>query len=136
MNALEGLVEVVSAKELAAMLNITTQSVWGLVRRGAIVPPIRMSARKHVWCLGTAEGIVRARKEPRLPQDTTHRRRRGTQLTVWVPPELKQALQGVAKANNTTLTGAVCAVIKSWWAVCSTQTTPLVCLGKDDGLKS
>jgi hypothetical protein len=136
MNALEGLVEVVSAKELATMLGITTQSVWGLVRRGAILPPIRMSARKHVWCLATAEGIVRARKEPRLPQDTTHRRRRGTQLTVWVPPELKQALQGLARANNTTLTGAVCSVIKSWWAVCSTQTTPPVCLGKDDGLKS
>jgi hypothetical protein len=130
------LVPHVSARELAAMLGITTQSVWGLVRRGAILPPIRMSARRHVWCLATAEGIVRARKEPRLPQDTTHRRRRGTQLTVWVPPELKQALQGLAKANNTTLTGAVCAVIKSWWSVCSTQTTLPVCLGKDDGLKS
>ena len=130
------LVPHVNARELAAMLGVTTQSVWGLVRRGAIVPPIRMSARRHVWCLGTAEGIVRARKQPRLPQDTTHRRRRGTQLTVWVPPELKQALQGLAKANNTTLTGAVCAVIKSWWSVCSTQTTPPVCLGKDDGLKS
>jgi hypothetical protein len=130
------LVPHVNAKELAAMLGITTQSVWGLVRRGAIVPPIRFSARRHVWCLATAEGIVRARKEPRLPQETTHRRRRGMQLTVWVPPELKQALQELAKTNGTTLTGAVCAVIKSWWAVCSTQTTPPACLGKDEWLKS
>jgi predicted DNA-binding transcriptional regulator AlpA len=130
------LVPHVNARELAAMLGITTQSVWGLVRRGAILPPIRMSARKHVWCLATAEGIVHARKEPQLPQDTTHRRRRGMQLTVWVPPELKQALQKVAKTNGTTLTAAVCAAIQSWWSVCGSQTTPPVCLGKDDGSKS
>lgn len=130
------LVPHVNAQELAKMLGITTQSVWGLVRRGAIMPPIRISARRHVWCLATAEGIVRGRKEPRLPQDTTHRRRRGMQLTVWVPPELKEALQKVARANGTTLTAAVCAAIQSWWAVCGTQTTPGVCLGKDEGLKS
>ena len=130
------LVPHVNARELAKMLGITTQSVWGLVRRGTITPPLLLEKR-YIWCLGTAEGIVRARKEPReKSQDTTHRRRRGMQLTVWVPPELKQALQKVAKANGTTLTAAVCAAIQSWWAVCSTQTEPGVCLGKDEGLKS
>lgn len=130
------LVPHVNARELAQMLGITTQSVWGLVRRGTIVPPVFLEKR-YVWCLGTAEGIVRARKKPRdKSQDTTHRRRRGMQLTVWVPPELKEALQGVAKKNGTTLTAAVCAAIQSWWAVCGSQTEPGVCLGKDEGSKS
>jgi len=132
---MEDLVPVVNARELAQMLGITTQSVWGLVRRGTIVPPLFIEKR-YVWCLGTAEGIVRARKNPRPTQDTTHRRRRGTQLTVWVPPALKEALQRVAKANGTTLTAAVCAAIQSWWVVCGSQTEPGVCLGKDEGSKS
>ena len=129
------LVPHVNARELAAMLGITTQSVWGLVRRGSICPPILIKHR-YIWHADTAEGIVRARKEPKPKQDTTHRRRRGTQLTVWGPPELKPALQKVARANGTTLTAAVCAAIQSWWVVCGTQTTPGVCLGKDEALKS
>lgn len=130
------LVPHVNARELAKMLGITTQSVWGLVRRGSICPPILIKHR-YVWHADTAAGIVRYRSEPRKKsQDTTHRRRRGTQLTVWVPPELKQALQKVAKANGTTLTAAVCAAIQSWWAVCGTQTETDVCLGKDEELKS
>jgi hypothetical protein len=42
----------------------------------------------------------------------------------------------LAKANGTTLTGAVCTVIKSWWLVWDSQTRPGVCLGKDGGSKS
>lgn len=59
---MQELVPFVTVQELAARLGITKQALWGLVRRGTICPPIRLSARQHVWHADTAEGVVRARE--------------------------------------------------------------------------
>lgn len=55
------LVPHVKVAELAARLKITTQSVWGLVKRGTITPPIKFGHRPHAWHAETAEQIIRTR---------------------------------------------------------------------------
>lgn len=56
------LVPALTVNDLAKKLKISKQAVWGLVKRGVITPPIKMGKRLHVWCEGTAEGIISARQ--------------------------------------------------------------------------
>lgn len=65
---MEDLVPVMTVQELAQRLQITKQALWGLVRRGVVLPPIRMSDRRHVWHADTAAGIVRARESAHQEQ--------------------------------------------------------------------
>lgn len=68
---MEDLVPVMTVQELAQRLHITKQALWGLVRRGVVLPPIRMSDRRHVWHADTAAGIVRARESAHQEQKHT-----------------------------------------------------------------
>jgi len=55
------LVQYMTVAELAVKLGISKQSVWGLVRRGTITPPIRFGPRRHFWHADTAIAIMRSR---------------------------------------------------------------------------
>lgn len=66
---MQDLAPVLTVNDFAKKLGISKQALWGLVKRGVITPPIKMGKRLHVWCEGTAEGIISARQSiPKKPK--------------------------------------------------------------------